>query len=504
MKIQVYNSTMLKASKDKSTLEGMLLPFGEVGYTNKGKVTATRGKLKAAKNVTLNVEHDPARPIGTAFSLQESKDGIAAGFTVLDTAAGREALLEASAGVRSSLSIEIENPIIREGKILGGLITGAALVARPAFPTAVLTASMPDEGELEEVSTDLEEASTQLEEVVELLEQAEEITDPEETPTTNTDEKEEIPMNAKQFGGLLSAAKTKNDYDLNWLTANLNGQRLGDRSLLASLQNITSSNILGIDQPQYVGELWNGKAYERKIIPLFNHAELSSMKVQGWEYTTEPTVGDYVGGLTEIPTSEIATKAIEIEAKRLAGGHKLDRKFRDFPNPEFWESYLRKMTEAYAKKSDAVVLAAVKEIAPKVTAGTKPTAIAQGLVSIVDGAISILNETDTAPTAALVAPDLWREIVLTPQNDILGYLNASLSLEDGTLGSFPIVPSAQLGKGETLVIARPAVTVHELAGSPIRVEAIDVALGGIDSAVFGYYAVNIHDKGGLALVTAEA
>ena len=37
-------------------------------------------------------------------------------------------------------------------------------------------------------------------------------------------------------------------------------------------------------------------------------------------------------------------------------------------------------------------------------------------------------------------------------------------------------------------------------GTPIRVEAQDLVNGGIDQAAFGYYAVNVHDAGGLVLV----
>lgn len=506
--LHIYTNAPLTAALATRTIKGMLLPFGEKGYTNKGTVTASPGTLTATKaDMFLNVEHEPTRRIGKLSTLREETDGIHAAFTIADTTAGNDALTEAEEGLRACLSIEIDQPIIRNGKLLSGTITGAALVARPAFPSAVLTASVPDEGELpeneEEIAEDISEETSEIGDVIDKLNEIATNLDAIIQPSAK---EEETPMNAKRFtqvGSLVAAKQPEPAHDMSWLLGNLTGQTRDSR-LAAALADVVPANVLGIEQPQYVGELWDGRAYERKIIPLFAHADLNSWKIQGWRWTTKPAVNTYEGNKTAIPSNAIKTEAVEIAAKRIAGGHDIDRKFKDFPDAEFWAAYFAAMTESYARVSDALVLTEVKEAATVVKSGTKPTDIAQGIVNIVDGALSIMNETDTVPTAAVVATDLWRDIMLTPQEHVLGYLSAAMSLEDGTLGNFPIIPSAALGKGETLVVTKNAVTVHELAGSPIRVEAIDVSKGGIDSAIFGYYGVNVHEAGGLALVNKAA
>lgn len=512
MTLKIYNETKLEASLDDRIISGLLLPFGEQGYTNKGRVTASRGILKASKDVPimLNVEHDQKRRIGKIVTMQETGRGIEASFRVVATSAGDDALLEATEGLRASLSIEIAEPVIRDGKILGGTITGGALVAEPAFPSAVLNASIPDEGELENTTDDAEETADIIEDVVDLLEEAKEsvehIADVTnlETPTPEAPEKKETAMTtlsaSRQFGGLTSATPKKEEHGLDWLVANLAGQ-MKNRDLHAALADIVPANILGLEQPQAVGELWDGKAYERQIVPLFNHANLTSFEVEGWRWVAKPEVAPYAGDKSDVPSNEVETEALKIAAKRIAGAHDVDRKFRDFPNEEFWRAYYQAMTESYARQSDAMVLSEVKGAATKVEAGANANNFAQGIVNIVDGALSILNETDTLPTFAIVALDLWRDIILTPKDNALAYLNASLKLEEGTMtDAFKIVPSAQLSPGETLVGTKSAVTVHELAGSPIRVEALDVARGGVDTGLFGYLATNVHSAGGLALV----
>ena len=523
--LKIYSDiSKLTAARDTRTLTGLLLPYGEKGYTNKGTVIARRGALTCTKPeaVFLNVEHELTARIGRMTAMADEVDGLHATFSVIGTRAGDDALLEASEGLRASLSIEIDNPVIRSGELIGGDITGAALVTRPAFASAVLTAAMPDTGELDEESPEPGEVMTHaaavINQVEDVLDQVHDTLETEAALTDSAHDSPNIPEKPLEegtktmndttaarapFGTMTAAKPSEPTHDTNWLLANLTAQTRDNR-LYAALADVVPANVLGLEQPQYVGELWDGRAYERKIIPLFNHADLSSWKVQGWRWKTRPTVGPYTGNKAEIPSASIATEAVEIAAKRIAGGHDIDRKFKDFPDAEFWAAYFAAMVESYARVSDTAVLTEVKTAATTLTPGTGPNGIAQGLVNIVDGAISILNETDTVPTAAVVSTTLWRDIVLTPQDNILGYLNAAMSLEDGTLGNFPIIPSAALAASETLVIARDSVTVHELAGSPIRVEAIDVNKGGLDSALFGYYAVNIHDKGGLALVSSES
>jgi hypothetical protein len=53
-----------------------------------------------------------------------------------------------------------------------------------------------------------------------------------------------------------------------------------------------------------------------------------------------------------------------------------------------------------------------------------------------------------------------------------------------------------------LVGAKGSATVLELPGSPVRVDALDLARGGVDKAAFGYLGVSINDALGLQLVTA--
>lgn len=505
----------LKANKQDRTITGLLLPFGEVGRTNLGKFSVVPDGVTLPadpKGVRLNVQHDDTRPVGTAVQLAKTPEGVVGTFGVLPTRDGDDLLAEVEAGVRNCLSAEVENVVIRNGQMVGGQLYGAAAVTQGAFPSATLVAA--DAGEyVETVTTD---STTTVETPYDTATTTEHRETTYEVKPDPEDEKEEeaevaedttlaasAPADLRVQKGNTGKFQIASPNELFRALATV--ARTGDRRLMAALSDIVPADILGIEQPQFVNELWSGRAYQRKIVPLFNHADLTSFKVQGWRWVTKPVVAAYTGNKTAVPSNTVETEPVDVTAERIAGAHDIDRKFRDFKDEAFFAAYYKAMTESYAQVSDAAVLTDVLTAAgTAIEVGTVPSGVATGMAMIVDGALAVLGAANALPTFAVVATDLYRDILLTRNDDTLAYLNAALGLEDGTISTFRVVPDGSLTAGHVLVGAREAVTVHELGGeSPIRVEAENIALGGIDAGVFGYYAVNVHDEDGLALVGPE-
>lgn len=526
-KLTVYTTGKLTATDDPRVKEGLLLPYGEVGRTNKGKLTASAGVLKLADQLDpLTLEHDDRQPIAIFEKMEETPAGLKCSLRYLPTRAGDDALAEYEAGVRTGLSIEIDDlarsgkgPTVRAGRLVAGLVTGGSQVRAPAFMSAKLAAAedvpAPDQGDMPSYQTvyegdtlptvTLDAKAIDGVSKVTVSDTAIDII----TTTDTTDPTTEgaAPMTASapkvQAPNLVPPAT---DSKLKASAAKLSELLAGaqsDHKLLAALSDIVPANILATTQPQWVGELWSGKAYQRKIVPLFNHADLSNLKVQGWKWTKKPAVGLFAGNKGAVPSDTISTAPVEVTAQRIAGAHDIDRAILDFGNAEFWQGYNNAMTESYAKVSDAYVLAQAVAAATAVEAGAIPAGVATALAYIVDGALAILNATDTMPDFAVVSTDLWRSLMLTRSEDTLAYLSAALGLEDGSAATFAIKPSAAIDAGTVLVGCKAAATVHELGGdAPIRVDAVDMAKGGVDKGVFGYVAVNVHDADGLVKVAA--
>ena len=540
---QIRTDTLL-ADLSARTLSGLLVPFGEQGNTNLGKFTVEAGALTLPRDpsvVTLNSDHDRESPIGRATMLAEEADGIHATFTFADTEEADEALLAYENGSKSALSVEAKGLVIRAGKALAGHIFGAAHVSKGAFPSATLLAS--DIGEplladyteevvstftgddgytykttrTSEVQTE-DNKTTETTTVVTETEPSKEADKEDDmatatVPTTLTAASTvSTPraLSVHEVGSLYAARAQGRISDLEFQTA-LDGQN--GNTLFAALSDIKFDGTGGLapvmsPNPQWLGQVWQATNYRQQILPLFSHGDLTALTFTGFKWGTKPAGGDWAGNKAAVPSNTITVTATPGTASRYAVGHDIAREFVDFPVDGFFESYANAVSEDYARWADAKVATAILAGAttlagdalttlPGVAGGT----IGSAASAIIDGATAIITA-GSLPSFALVSVNLWKQMAKQPKSNILGYLNASLGLEDGALDGFTIRPSASVAAGKVLVGVKEAVTVLELPGSPIRIDALDLARGGVDKAAFGYLGVNVNDSLGLQLVTA--
>src|SRR5690606_33044775 len=104
-----------------------------------GRVTASAGSLtlpESPSDLVANMEHDRTRPVARGVALDETDDGLTATLRVARTTAGDDLLVEAREGLRTGISVEIDDPVIKGGALVGGTLTGAGFVTEPAFPSA--------------------------------------------------------------------------------------------------------------------------------------------------------------------------------------------------------------------------------------------------------------------------------------------------------------------------------------------------------------------------------
>lgn len=496
---------LLTASITDRVLKYMLLPFGESnpGFTNLGKVFASKGVVDFSNAVgrSVNLEHDPKRPIGKFTSIEETDAGLVATVSIAATTEGNDALVLASEGLRTGISVELTNPIIRAGHIISATLDAAGLVTKPAFANAQLIAS--DHGDLEaENPTDssepeepeVENADAEAEAET-LIESESDMSETAAVPTALNAAANAAPALSPE---LIAQAYATKDVRL---AASLEDAGLaGEQNLFAALSPVTSSaNTANVEQSQWLGEMWTGKSYTRKYVNLVNTGSLTSWKIEGWKFVTKPQVGDYAGNLAEIPTNVPSTEHFSVEAERLAGGWKLDRKFRDFSNTEFISSFFKAATEDYARKSDAKVINFIKANAIAVTGTVVPAGVAAGSAKIVNGALSMIDV--ATPSFAIVGVNAYREMLMTTEFDNLKFITQSLGLEGGSTAGFTVIPSADVAPNDVYVGAKEAVTFYELPGTPIQVSALDIAHGGEDDALFGYYALVLNDSRALVKVS---
>ena len=496
------------AGLEDRTIKGLVLPYGPSGGTSLGPVTASKGSVRLPPDlsrVKLYFGHstDPGgfASVGYATAASEDGDGIRMTFKVAKTPAGDTALLEAAEGVRDGLSVELYGARTNaRAQLTDGLITAVSLVPVPAFDDARVTAGQQDNQDNagdagDDDQDDAGEAAGD--------DEGETVTDNDKTNDAGA--AGEGDAGAGEAGTATAGAPAastvtagqahrmtfnERPLSLDQATEAIASLAAGSPNATAALKDITSSGVLTALAPAWLGELWNGQPFTREIVPTFTQASLTGRKAVGWRWKEKPKVADYAGDKADVPSNTASTESVEVEAKRLAGAHDIDRAFWDFGDTEVLNGYFAAMTQSYALESDD--RAAKFAVA---SAATNKVAAQPDLIHAAAKARQTIKlATRTEAATYLVHPDDAFELLKITTMDNPAYLDL--------LGVDPskFITSDQAKKGSVIAYAKPAMTFFELPGSPIRVQAEHIAKGGRDAGLFGYYATLLNNAAGVVEV----
>ncbi|GAB3408833.1 hypothetical protein GCM10027515_26610 [Schumannella luteola] len=521
------------------TVRGLLVPWGEMTLPEHASAFQfDRGTVKVPSDLSAmraNRNHELTDPVASFKSVEDTEKGLVAVFSIARTPEGDEFIEQKKAGKLTRLSAEVRNIVHRGAKVISSTLTGAAFVPQGAFASAALFALDPvTEAEPESVTEESHSEETFVgpdgktyryqrdsETTTETTESGSKTTTV-TTVTEETEEEEEADVTVSQTAGESGSAPTaltKADaFGLFRLMSEGRAsaeqvERLRETTTTqAGLFALTDIKYSGTGSvaprntaPQWVGELWDGVAYQQKVADLFGHENATEMKIGGFRWKTKPTGAQWAGNKSNIPSSSAETEPATADFVLWAGGHDHAIEHRLFNTPNYFESYFAAMAESFAKWQDAKTLTDILATADDIDADD-PTGltIGSGLSALIDGASQVMAN-DAIPTFALVARDVWKQIAKTPANNVLGYLNAALGLKgEGTLDGFTLRLLPDLSEGEVVVGAREAAKVYDLPGAPIRIEAPDTVKGGIDTNVIGGSGTFIHKADAIVRVSPFA
>lgn len=481
------------------TITGMVVPFDVVGQTSIGPITVAAGAVRVPEDlgrVKLFTEHDRNTPVGWGVAMEESAEGLTMTFKVRDGDAGDQALYEADPAtpLRDGLSVELDTLTFDDSEtvVTDSFLRGVAQCTVPAFDDARIT---------QVAASHNQEGNTPMTDTTTTVEASGVVTGSETPPPASAAPSPATPATAP--AGLTAGNPGRevtfdhpSDFYAALVQRHSRNLRGADAQLEAALSDITQSAASEATAPAFVGELWDGVRYQRRVVPLLGHEDLTSYTINGWKWATKPVVAPYTGDKAAVPSNAATTEAVSEDASRLAGAHDIDRKFRDFNDEAFFQSYYEAMTESYAILSDAAAVDALEAGATDVTNAYD----ADGLFGAIATGISAIDTATNAESTFVLVnkADLIPFVLGMTNLDVPAYLNL-LGISMDRIVAHPSVTA-----GHAIVGTRDAVDFYELPGSPIRVEAIDMVKGGVDAGVFGYYALLIHEATAVQDVLIDA
>ena len=263
---------VLAADLEARTIEGLIVPYGDVGTVKGGmRVRFAAGSIAAARTRTpLLVDHDRSNPVGVLAELVDGADGPLGRFNVDATAAGDTALVQAASGSRGALSVGAE--LVEFAPDADGVIDVAAarlhevsLLALGAFERAGVTRVAAEQPEPPEP-------------------EPEPAPDPDQLPLP--EEEPEMTEASAPDPVIILAERERPARDLGagelvgYIVRAQHGEPDARRYLEAALQETISTDVSGLLPPTYEKTVIGGKEVARPLYEAFKSRPLPGVGLQ--------------------------------------------------------------------------------------------------------------------------------------------------------------------------------------------------------------------------------
>lgn len=367
-------STSITAADEKTrTIIGQIVPFGVSGSTSLGPVIFQEGSLHIGDNVKVLLEHDNRRPVGKLVSTSANPAGIMGEMKISNTSAGSDVLVEAADGLRDGISVgaNIIEHTVKGSTIIvhSAELVEVSLVTSPAFDAARVTqvaASADDETEtIEEIEM--------TETPIEVIEEVSEV--------------EASKVNASAYGTpIFTAPRSPINDGASYLEHSIKAARGNDesRQYVMAADDSFSTNP-GFNPVEYLGQVVGSpqRKFGRPTIEACGGAtahQFIGNTVSVAKVGTVPTVASTSEGGAPSETG-MTSSFISGTATKYAGLNRLSVELLDLQGtPAFYQSLIDEMAAAYAKATNAAVVAA---IVAGGTQATNQTADADGIIAYV-------------------------------------------------------------------------------------------------------------------------
>ena len=468
METLYIEASSIECSEDRREISGKIVPLGtgEIGKTNLGAYTFAAGSIEIAdvSKIKLLSQHDMKKPVGRMIAAETREDGIYATFKLSRSTGGNDALVMASEGLVSGLSIGAEIISSKPSRDGYTVVTAAklkevSLVTEPAFKSAEVLEIAAEEAPAEAVETNL---PTESETVVE-------DTTVEATPVEAAAVEAARPTVQAMVYSTPRIEVTKRNYLENTLKANVFGDE-DSRQWLRAADNDQTTGAGFIPTPQSTQLLNFLSNADRPMIDSVSRGTMPEFgKTFELPKITEVPLVDQIDENGAVTESQLEASFITVTKKSFKGRAITTLELLTNSTPAFLDELLVQMEYAYAKDTEEFVTTAIQG------AGTL-NATAQA-----NSATGLLSYVSSAAAAVYSASlGFARNMIVTPEQwaNIMSYNDAGRPIY--------IAANPQNNAGQL----SPTSLRGNVAGLDLRVSRYMKGSGGVGTADYSMAVIN--------------
>ena len=393
----------------KREISGRIVTWNEEGSTSAGSTMFKPGSITFANTTKLLLEHRRESPIGFLKSYKVTDDGIDATFSIGNTTAGNDSLVEASSGLRDGFSVGVLAE--RYKNVDGVLVISASalkevsLVTDPAIASAKVAIAASEQEDSESV-VETEEQTTEGENEVET------------TPTVT-----EAPAETVEASKVVQAEASRPLYFTSPRSPIISGGSYLEHSIKATLGNEDSRQFIkaaddsfttnpAFSPVSYVRDVATNTNAMRPVIDACGGTRPLStygMTVSIPKITANSTAATVAEGGDPTGTTAITSAYVNATVIKKAGFQRYSVELLDRSDPSFYEIMLTNLRDAYAQATDAYVIA---QITAGGTQATATAADSAGLISFVSTeSPAVYSATKRTATSFVSGTSIWATLL---------------------------------------------------------------------------------------------
>ena len=520
METLYIEASSIECSEERREISGKIVPMGtgEIGNTNLGAYVFEAGSIEIEDptKIKLLSQHDMKKPVGRMISAETREDGIYATFKLSRSTGGNDAMIMASEGLVTGLSIGADIKASKPSRNGYTVVTAASLkevslVTEAAFKSAAITEIRAEEAIEAATSTSVKEKTTTINTTIVEIEtetETESETAVENTPETVAAPEVEASAVEAARPTVTAAYYTSPRINLapEVFLENTIRAQFGDenaRQYLKAASDTNTTDVAGLVPTRQLTEVINGKTTAtRATIDAISSGVLpdAGMKFQIPRVKVAPTVAVASEG-GAFSDTQVEIEYLDVDVVKFAGMQLFDVEVLDRTSPAFFAELQSLMADQYAKATNAYAFDEIASVATvDGTAVTLPWDGDELSAFVSRSAASIYTNTFKFATGVIVSPTQWANLIAlndTTKRPILtaaspmnatGAIGAA-SLRGTLLGLDMYVDYTQTGEGDAtiMVVNRDSFTWYE---SPrLQLRADKVGTGKVEVGYYGYGAL---------------
>jgi len=512
-----FSTPIQAADAERRIISGKVMEYGAIGQTSAGAVMFEHGSIQipSTAKIKLLAQHEPNNPIGRAQSFSTQGDFIYGSFKISNSSKGTDYLTLAAEDLVSGLSVGVEviSSLPKDNYLLvtAARMMEVSLVESPAFENATVTSVAASASEAEQVPTN---PTTESEAV---MTTAPETTAPEPEAEAPVVEASRPVISASYLvGEVRSPIKTQAQYLEHSVKAQMGDDRSRDyvRAADAQAKKIEAANDSFTTNPafspvQYVPSVIDTSVMSRPTIDALGGARAlaaNGMTVSHPKITTNATISTVAEGASTAAT-QIVSSYVNATVVKLAGTQIYSTELLDRSDPSFYQAMYENCLRAYAKASDAAVIAEI--VSGGTQSSTQAATIAGLQAYVAQAAPAVYAASGETATAFIAGTSVWSLLIGALDTTGRSIFNAASPMNSNGQSTPRGLRGDMMGLDlwvdqnmvsttidDCAFIVNPmSIAIYESPKLTLSVNV--VATGEISTMLYGYFATKTLVSGGL-------